>query len=113
MDCAVWRLWPRTFKAKFLNTCEPSSGLIAAGYSRGLFPVDRKREQDIAVQLAARAVAGIGEHHAVRDRGACAVNRSTFAGDLIDCIERLRGVEIPNDLSGFGRVGAEMAVQRA
>ena len=78
-----------------------------------LLPVDRKRKQDVAVQLAARSVAGIGEHHAVRDRWACAVNRSTLAGNLIDRIERPRSVEIPNDLAGFGRVGAEMAVQRA
>ena len=80
--------------------------------SRLLFPVDRKREQDVAVGLADKAVAGIGEHHAVRDSRACAVDRTTFGCNLIDGVKRPRGVEIPKDLAGLGGIGPKMAVYR-
>ena len=35
-----------------------------------------------------------------------------LAGNLIDGVEGPHRIEIPNDLAGLGRIGAEMAVCR-
>src|SRR5262245_48942260 len=70
-------------------------------------------QQQIARIADEAAVTGICIEDAVNDGRTAAVQRAAFRLSGVDRVDRLRGVNIPDDRAVFGRISAQMSVRRA
>src|SRR6202034_4642822 len=78
-----------------------------------LFSLGRECEQHVSGHGAEPGVARDDKDHSPGDDGSADVERAAVRGDLIYGVEITRSVEIPDNFSVAGGVGAQVAVDRA
>src|SRR5262245_59955302 len=78
-----------------------------------LITIDGESQQQIARIADESAIAGICVEDAIGYGRPAAVERAALCLSCVDCVDRLRGVDFPDDRAVFGRICAQTPVSRA
>ena len=87
----------------------PSTTFIR-GSPTGLFTVHGESEQYVTGHAAKPRIAGIDIKNAINNHGPRAVKRTAAGWDPVYGGELVSGVEVPKEMSVFGREGPDMSV---
>src|SRR5688572_5368311 len=88
----------------------PRSGIRLPPRSDSLLAVNREGEEDIPRRTTCCGIAGVEDDQAAANRRPGAIDRSAAALEYVHGVVGAEAVEVPDDRSVPGRIGAHVAV---